>query len=84
MMNRRQAIKTTALASVALATLPAALAQNPAAASTTIGPFTLPRLPYATDALVSVDTTKVASITALRRVFDAFLQAAQGSGNFTA
>ena len=51
MMNRRQAIKTTALASVALATLPAALAQNPAAASTTIGPFTLPRLPYATDAL---------------------------------
>jgi len=54
MMNRRQAIKTTALASAALATLPAALAQTNAtapAAGVTSGPFTLPPLPYATDAL---------------------------------
>ncbi len=54
MMTRRQAIKTTALASVALATLPGAMAQNnpaaPAAAAPT-GPFTLPPLPYAYDAL---------------------------------
>ena len=52
MMNRRQAIKTTALASAAFATLPGAMAQTnspaPAAAS---GPFTLPPLPYAYDAL---------------------------------
>ena len=54
MMTRRQAIKTTALASVALATLPSALAQtNPAApvAAAPSGPFTLPPLPYAYDAL---------------------------------
>ena len=54
MMNRRQAIKTTALASAALATLPAALDQTNAAtpaASATSVPFTLPPLPYATDAL---------------------------------
>jgi Fe-Mn family superoxide dismutase len=54
MMTRRQAIKTTALASVALATLPNVIAQPipaaPAAGATT-GPFTLPPLPYATDAL---------------------------------
>lgn len=53
MMTRRQAIQTTALASAALATLPGAIAQNtpttPAAAPT--GPFTLPPLPYAYDAL---------------------------------
>jgi Fe-Mn family superoxide dismutase len=53
MMTRRQAIKTTALASAALATLPGAIAQTnstaPAAAPT--GPFTLPPLPYAYDAL---------------------------------
>jgi Fe-Mn family superoxide dismutase len=54
MITRRQAIKTTALASAALATLPAALAQNnPAAAGAAAptGPFTLPPLPYAYDAL---------------------------------
>jgi len=54
MINRRQAIKTTALASAALATLPSAIAQTQAtapAAGETSGPFTLPPLPYATDAL---------------------------------
>ena len=54
MMNRRQAIKATALASAALATMPGAIAQTnsttPAAATLT-GPFTLPPLPYAYDAL---------------------------------
>jgi superoxide dismutase, Fe-Mn family len=54
MMTRRQAIKTTALASAAFATLPGAIAQPnsaaPAAAAPT-GPFTLPPLPYAYDAL---------------------------------
>jgi Fe-Mn family superoxide dismutase len=53
MINRRQAIKTTALASAAFATLPGVIAQTnstaPAAAPT--GPFTLPPLPYAYDAL---------------------------------
>src|ERR1035437_2383765 len=53
MMTRRQAIKTTALASAAFAVLPGAIAQTntaaPAAAPT--GPFTLPPLPYAYDAL---------------------------------
>ncbi len=53
MITRRQAIKSTALASAALATLPSAFAQtNPAApAAAPIGPFTLPPLPYADDAL---------------------------------
>jgi Fe-Mn family superoxide dismutase len=55
MMTRRQAIKTTALASAAFATLPGAIAQTnstaPAAAATPSGPFTLPPLPYAYDAL---------------------------------
>jgi Fe-Mn family superoxide dismutase len=54
MITRRQAIKTTALASAALATLPGAIAQtNPTApaAATPSGPFTLPPLPYAYDAL---------------------------------
>ena len=53
-MTRRQAIKTTALASAALATLPGAIAQtNPTApvAATPSGPFTLPPLPYAYDTL---------------------------------
>jgi len=53
-MNRRQAIKTTALASAALATLPAALAQTNAiapATGATTGAFTLPSLGYANDAL---------------------------------
>src|ERR1035437_50960 len=53
MMTRRQAIKTTALASAAFATLPGTIAQTnataPAAAPS--GPFTLPPLPYAYDAL---------------------------------
>jgi Fe-Mn family superoxide dismutase len=54
MMTRRQALKTTALASAAIATLPGAIAQpaDPAPLiSTTTQPFTLPPLPYAYDAL---------------------------------
>ena len=55
MMTRRQAIKTTALASAAFATLPGAMAQTnstaPAPAAAPTGPFTLPPLPYAYDAL---------------------------------
>src|SRR5580700_5003446 len=53
MMTRRQAIKTTALASAALATLPGAIAQTSPTAPATApgGPFTLPPLPYAYDAL---------------------------------
>jgi Fe-Mn family superoxide dismutase len=53
MITRRQAIKTTALASVAFATLPGAIAQtnSPAPAAAPSGPFTLPPLPYAYDAL---------------------------------
>ena len=54
MMTRRQAIKTTALASGALATLPSAIAQtnsNAPVAAAPSGPFTLPPLPYAYDAL---------------------------------
>jgi Fe-Mn family superoxide dismutase len=54
MMTRRQALKTTAFASLALAALPGAPAQNnPTAptATTATGPFTLPPLPYAYDAL---------------------------------
>jgi Fe-Mn family superoxide dismutase len=53
MITRRQAIKTTALASAAFATLPGAIAQtNPTApAAAPGGPFTLPPLPYAYDAL---------------------------------
>jgi Fe-Mn family superoxide dismutase len=49
MMTRRQALKTTALASAAIATLPGAIAQTNSAAPG--GPFTLPPLPYAYDAL---------------------------------
>jgi Fe-Mn family superoxide dismutase len=58
MMTRRQAIKTTALASAALATLPGAIAQpqpgqltQPLITTAGSGPFTLPPLPYAYDAL---------------------------------
>jgi Fe-Mn family superoxide dismutase len=57
MMTRRQALKTTVLASAALATattLRTALAQptpGPTAAAGATGPFTLPPLPYAFDAL---------------------------------
>jgi superoxide dismutase, Fe-Mn family len=64
MMTRRQAIKTTALASAALAALPGAIAQtNPSApAATSGGPFTLPLLPYAYDALepyIDVETMHI-------------------------
>ena len=48
-MTRRQALKTTALAAAAAAVVPGAIAQPGAAAPT--GPFTLPPLPYAFDAL---------------------------------
>jgi len=49
MMTRRQALKTTALATAAVATVPGVIAQpTPTAPS---GPFTLPPLPYAFDAL---------------------------------
>jgi len=54
MMTRRQAIKTTALASAAAAALPIVNAQQPTpviAATPAAGPFTLPPLPYAFDAL---------------------------------
>jgi Fe-Mn family superoxide dismutase len=56
MMTRRQAIKNTVLASAALAALPRAVAQtnSPAPAPATAapgGPFTVPPLPYAYDAL---------------------------------
>ncbi len=53
-MTRRQAIKTTALASAAFATLPGAIAQpdmQEVLISTTPEPFTLPPLPYDYDAL---------------------------------
>lgn len=48
-MNRRQAIKTTALATAAAVTIPNVIAQPAPAASS--GPFALPALPYAFDAL---------------------------------
>jgi Fe-Mn family superoxide dismutase len=58
MMTRRQALKTTALAGVALATVPSAIAQQPLPVTgksvlinTTPEPFTLPPLPYSYDAL---------------------------------
>jgi superoxide dismutase, Fe-Mn family len=61
MMTRRQALKTTALASAAFATLRDAMAQQPPVAPTSAplpastmaasGPFTVPPLPYAYDAL---------------------------------
>jgi Fe-Mn family superoxide dismutase len=59
MITRRQAIKTTALASATIAILPSAVAQlttdpmkpDQALVSTSTGSFTLPPLPYAYDAL---------------------------------
>ncbi len=54
MITRRQALKTTALAGTALAAAPTLFAQsNPPAptAPAASGPFTLPPLPYAVDAL---------------------------------
>jgi Fe-Mn family superoxide dismutase len=65
MMTRRQAIKTSALASAALATLPGAIAQTNSAApvaAMTNGPFTLPPLPYAYEALepfIDVETMHI-------------------------
>ena len=56
MMTRRQAIKTTALASAAFAAIPSAIAQPmspsslPFLISTATEPFALPPLPYAYDA----------------------------------
>src|SRR6478736_5907236 len=50
MMTRRHALKTTAVASLAAAALPGAIAQKPPAA-TSPAPFSLPPLPYALDAL---------------------------------
>src|SRR6476659_4624686 len=52
MMTRRQAIKTTAFATTAIATMPS-LAQTPGSTAATPqqGPFTLPPLPYPVDAL---------------------------------
>lgn len=50
MMTRRNAIKTTALATAAIATVPGAIGQTAPAAAPS-GPFTLPPLPYAFDAL---------------------------------
>lgn len=49
MMTRRQAIKTTALVTVAAAAVPGAIAQTSPTPPAT--PFTLPPLPYALDAL---------------------------------
>src|SRR5262247_649012 len=53
MMTRREALKTTALATAAVAALPTAYAQTaaPGAAAAPAGPFKLPDLPYAFDAL---------------------------------
>ncbi len=51
-MTRREALKTTAAAALVAAASPALLAQAaPSAAPAATGPFTLPPLPYATDAL---------------------------------
>jgi len=51
MMTRREALKTIALITTAAAVLPQALAQNATAPAPAAGPFTLPPLPYAFDAL---------------------------------
>jgi Fe-Mn family superoxide dismutase len=59
MMTRRQALKTTALATAAVASVPGAIAQgkfnisNPGQSTpaSPTGPYTLPPLPYAFDAL---------------------------------
>ncbi len=50
MMTRREALKTTAVIGIACATVPPFASAQPAAAPAT-GPFTLPPLPYAFDAL---------------------------------
>ncbi len=52
MMTRRHALKTTAVASLAAAALPGTIAQTAATtAARATGPFNLPPLPYAVDAL---------------------------------
>jgi Fe-Mn family superoxide dismutase len=52
MITRREALKSTAIATAALAAAPTILAQTPAPApAAATGPFTLPPLPYAYDAL---------------------------------
>jgi Fe-Mn family superoxide dismutase len=60
MMTRRQAVKTTALLATTVAAVPGALAQmepeiiptqQPLISNAPVGPFTLPPLPYAFDAL---------------------------------
>jgi Fe-Mn family superoxide dismutase len=51
MMTRRHALKTTALAATASAVVPAVIAQPAPAAAAPSGPFRLPPLPYAFDAL---------------------------------
>lgn len=51
MITRRTAIKQTALLTTAAAVMPGALAQTNTAAPVATGPFTLPPLPYAFDAL---------------------------------
>lgn len=64
MITRRQAIRTTVLASAALATLPGAIAQTNSTTPAAVpgGPFTLPPLPYAYDALepyIDVETMHI-------------------------
>jgi Fe-Mn family superoxide dismutase len=51
MITRREAIKTTALIAAAAAVLPETLAQTATSPAQTAGPFNLPPLPYAYDAL---------------------------------
>ncbi len=51
MMTRREAIKSTVLAGAALAALSGADAQTASAPAATGGPFTVPPLPYAYNAL---------------------------------
>src|SRR6201996_3823917 len=61
MMTRRYALKNTALAGVVLAALPGAMAQTSSSAppeKAPKGPFTLPPLPYAYDALEPVIDTE--------------------------
>lgn len=51
-MTRREALKTTAVAAIAVAASPALLSHAaPGAASSAAAPFTLPPLPYSVDAL---------------------------------
>lgn len=51
MINRRQALKTTALMAAAAVTVPGAIAQTAPTLAPSSGPFKLPPLPYAFDAL---------------------------------